>query len=90
MGPIALESLRSDLVVAEDEHRKATDARVRAQEKEAQWFTEVDSLKNLIKVREKRLGVVVSPGETPPVAGGPREQQPGISKRPVGTESGRC
>src|SRR5665213_368678 len=55
---LSIDALQSDLKHAEQKHAEATADRLRAQEIENQWTTEVNSLRSLIEVRKMRL----SPG----------------------------
>ena len=60
---LSIDVLERDLRNAERELAKATSARQQAQEVEAQWTTEVTSLKNLIQVRKQRM----APGASIPI-----------------------
>jgi hypothetical protein len=53
-----IEALENELRLAQDELHRATEARLNAINVEEQWRTEVNSLKALIEVRRKRLGIV--------------------------------
>lgn len=57
---LSIEALERDLANAERELEKATTDRLRAEQIEGQWSTEVTSLKNLIQVRQQRLNPVVA------------------------------
>jgi hypothetical protein len=58
----SIELLERELKSAEDELSNAVAAKMKAQEVEVLWQTEVTSLKSLIEVRRKRIGAVVENG----------------------------
>lgn len=68
-SPLTLEALDSHLLYAETELEKATAERLRASDLENQWLLEVQSVRNLIKIRRNPVnGVIADTVSSPSVA----------------------
>lgn len=61
VGNLSITDLEVELRHAEVELAHATEARLKAHENENQWQLEVNSLRNLVEVRKKRMGLVSPP-----------------------------
>jgi hypothetical protein len=86
---ISIETLEQGLKNAERELARAATDRMRATEVEAEWQTEVTSLKNLIQVRKQRMNLKIVKESPVEESGEPREDYSGgtLSMADNGTAS---